>query len=343
MEGEGMDCTGWDVGGAHLKAARAEAGRIVGAVQQPCPLWLGRDRLGEAMATVRLQLGETPLHAVTMTGELADIFASRAEGVAWIAATMATALAPSAVRIYDGAGGFVPPGSAALHAEAIASANWHASATLTARSIPNALFSDMGSTTTDLVPIRGGAVAARGHSDAERLAVGELVYTGLTRSFVMALAPSAPLDGVWTPLAHEYFASTADVYRVLGELSESADQMPTADGREKTVAGSSTRLARMVGRDAASATAATWEGLAAWFAEAQLRQIADAAMLVLSVAALPPDAPVIGAGVGQHVLARLAGRLGRRFVRFADLPGLGGAADEWVGHCAPAVAMALLA
>ena len=271
MKGEAADCIGWDVGGAHLKAARAQAGRIVGVVQEPCPLWLGRERLAEAVAAVRLRLGEAPLHTVTMTGELADIFASRAEGVAWIAAAMAAALAPAEVRIYDASAGWLAPAAAAAHVEAIASANWHAAAALVARIVPDSLFMDMGSTTTDLVPIRDGVVAARGHTDAERLAAGELVYTGLTRSFVMALAPAAPLNGVWTPLAREYFAATADVYRVLGELAETADQMPTADGREKTVAASRARLARMVGRDAASAPAATWQALAAWFAEAQLR------------------------------------------------------------------------
>ncbi len=338
-----MDCIGWDVGGAHLKAARASGGRITGVVQQPCPLWLGRERLGEAIAAVRARLGEAPRHAVTMTGELADIFATRAEGVAWIAAAMQSALAPAAVRIYGAGAGWLAPDAVAAHVEAVASANWHAAAALAARSMADALFADMGSTTTDLVPLRAGTVAARGHTDAERLAAGELVYTGLTRSFVMALAPAAPLDGAWTPLAREYFASAADVHRVLGELDESADQMPTADGREKTVAAACARLARMVGRDAASAPLATWQSLAGFFAEAQLRQIADAAMLVLSAAALPPQAPLIGAGIGRSILARLAQRLGRPFISFADLPGLESTAGDWLAHCAPAVAMALLA
>jgi probable H4MPT-linked C1 transfer pathway protein len=342
MNHQGAECIGWDVGGAHLKAARAVAGRIAGVVQEPCPLWLGRERLAAALAAVRRRLGEAPLHQVTLTGELADVFASRREGVAWIAAAMAAALAPGTVRIYAAGAGFLAAEAAAAHAEAVASANWHAAAALAARAVPEALFADMGSTTTDLVPIRGGALAARGHTDAERLAAGELIYTGLTRSFVMALAPAVPMNGTWTPLACEYFASTADVYRVLGELEEEADQMPTADGRDKTRAASCARLARMVGRDAGSAPLATWQALAAFLAEAQLRRIADGAMLVLSAIPLAPEAPLIGAGVGRQVLERLAARLDRRFVAFADLPGLAGIEDEWLGHCAPAVAMALL-
>lgn len=334
---------GWDVGGAHLKGARVAGGRVVDVVQLPCPLWLGLDRLAAALDAAMGRLGPAALHAATMTGELADIFASRAEGVAAIAAALARTAAPATLLLYGGRAGFVGSGAAAARAEDIASANWHASAALAARRRPEALLVDVGSTTTDIVPLLGGRVAAAGYSDAERLACGELVYTGLTRSSLMALAPRAPVAGVWTPLACEHFATAADVYRILGELPEEADQMPAADGREKTAAASRARLARMVGRDAGDMTEAAWRDLAAWFAEAQLRRIADGALLALSRTALARDAPVVAAGVGGHLAARLAERLGRGCVAFADLAEADAAARDWAGSCAPAVAVALLA
>jgi probable H4MPT-linked C1 transfer pathway protein len=154
----------------------------------------------------------------------------------------------------------------------------------------------------------------------------------------MALGRRAPFQGAWTPLACEYFASSADLYRVLGELPEEADQLPAADGREKTPQASRARLARMVGRDAADATEAEWRALAAYFAEAQLRTIEDAARLVASRTGLPPV--VIGAGVGRRIAARLAGRLGAAYRDFAELIG---ADPGWAANCAPAVALALLA
>ena len=55
-------------------------------------------------------------------------------------------------------------------------ANWHAGAALIARYCREALLIDMGSTTTDIIPIVAGAVAARGYTDAERLTTGELAY-----------------------------------------------------------------------------------------------------------------------------------------------------------------------
>lgn len=332
-----MRVIGWDVGGAHLKAALAEDGRILRTLQVPMPLWQGITHLHDALRHCLAQLGAADRHAATMTGELCDLFANRAEGVAAITQALREATAPAPLTLYAGAAGFVPPDDAAEHAAQIASANFHASAALAARAVPDALLVDIGSTTTDIVPLRAGRVAALGQTDAARLAAGELVYTGLTRSFVMALTDRAPFAGAWTPLAGEYFASTADVYRVLGELDEAADMLPTADGREKTVAASRARLARMIGRDAADGDDAAWHALAAWLAEQQLRRIADAAALVLTRAALPATAPVLGAGTGRHLAARLAARIGRPYAEFPAAAPVG-AAD-----CAPAVAVALLA
>jgi (4-(4-[2-(gamma-L-glutamylamino)ethyl]phenoxymethyl)furan-2-yl)methanamine synthase len=334
-----LDCViGWDVGGAHLKAARAEHGRIVRVVQMPMPLWLGLERLQETLATVSAELGVAERHVATMTGELADVFSDRAEGVVRITQELQSVL--GTVVLYGGRAGMLPATGARDHVSDIASANWHASAALAGRFVGEGLFVDIGSTTADVVPVHGGTVAARGYSDAERLACGELVYTGMVRTPLMALASRAPVKGSWAGVAAELFATAADVYRVLRELPEDVDQMPSADGREKSVPASCARLARMVGYDAAASSEADWREVAAWFAEAQLRRIMDGAMLVLSRATLSQDAPVIAAGAGRHLVARLAARLGRRCVDFQEL--IPHAQGVKVGQCAPAAAVALL-
>jgi probable H4MPT-linked C1 transfer pathway protein len=325
---------GWDIGGAHLKGARAENGRIVAAAQAATPLWQGLDCLDAAFADLSRRLGPANAHGVTMTGELCDAFASRREGVAGLAAIAARHL--PAPRLYAGAAGFVA--DAAAHALQIASANWRASAEAAALKLPDALFIDIGSTTTDLIPIVGGRVAAIGADDASRLAAGELVYTGITRSFVMAMASRAPFAGQWTPLMNEYFAGAADLRRILGELDEGADLMATADGRDKSPAASRARLARMIGREAEDAPPEAWERLAAWFAEAQTRDICDAAFLRLSRGDLPPGAPAVVAGAGEAVAREAARRLGMNSFGFAELIGGGPEASL----CAPACAIALL-
>src|SRR5215469_9311159 len=123
---------GWDIGGVHLKAARAEHGRIVDAVQVPSPLRFGLAKLADAFAQAKAAIGTAPRHAVTMTAELADTFTSRQEGVAQLAAIAAQQL-DGDVKLYAGRAGFVAPSEAVNHVPDIASANWHASASFVAR------------------------------------------------------------------------------------------------------------------------------------------------------------------------------------------------------------------
>ena len=333
----------WDIGGVHLKAARAENGRILDAVQVASPLRLGIERIADAFGEVKSAIGPAPRHVVTMTAELADTFTSRREGVERLARLAARELAGSDVLLYAGRAGLVSPESASKHVEDIASANWHASASLVARLCGTALFVDMGSTTTDIVPVAGNALRSRGYTDVERLAAGELIYTGLVRGFVMAAADRAPVGGRWTTLINENFANMADVHRLLGTLPDDADKMTTADGRDKTVAASRARLARMVGRDAEAGEEAEWLELARWFAEAQVQSITDGAMLVLSRTALPISAPVVGAGIGTEVIAEVARRLSRPYLGFASLFDAPPTVGKLASQCAPAAALAVLA
>jgi probable H4MPT-linked C1 transfer pathway protein len=333
--------TGFDIGGAHLKVARAEAGRIVAAATFATPLWLGLDRLDAGLTEAAALHANSDRLAFTMTGELSDIFRSREAGVAALIDRIGGHFSARDKLVYAGRSGFVPFDRAAGLAAEIASANWHATAALVAKVCGDALFADMGSTTTDLIPIRNGAVAHEGYTDAERLSTGELVYAGFTRSFLFAVAQSAPVRGRLTPLMNEYFASIADVHRILGVLDEADDRLPAADNREKTVTASIARLARVVGRDAAELTGTEWREVARWFSEQQLRSIHDAASRLAHK--LAASAPIVGAGIGRWQLARLAERMERRFIDFAGIVPADDAMRREASAAAPAAAIALLA
>lgn len=333
---------GWDIGGVHLKAARAERGRIVKAVQVAAPLRGGLGLLAAAFARANAELGGAERHVATMTGELADTFASRAEGVERIATLAARELDGTTLAIYAGPAGYIAPEAAHHQVGLVASANWHACASFVASRRRNVLFMDMGSTTTDVIAIVDGRVAACGYTDAERLASGELVYTGLVRGFLMASAERAPFRGAWTTLINENFANMADVYRVLGTLPAGSDMMATADGREKTRKASLARLARMVGADAADAADPEWTALAQWFAEMQIRRVMDAAMFVSSRHAVAVDSPVVAAGAGVRVVGEVARRLGRSILGFDTLLDAAPEARASASQCAPAAALALL-
>lgn len=334
--------TGWDIGGAHVKAARVEHGRVTGIVQVACPLWTGLDKLDAAVVQAREALGETARHAITMTGEMVDLFDSRAAGVVAIVERLNAAL-PGELRLYAGRSGWVAPAGAAAQADDIASANWLATAAWVASRCPQALLADIGSTTSDLIVIDHG-VASASRSDADRLISGELVYAGLVRTPLMALAPAVVFRGRRHRLMAEHFATTADVWRLLEALPEHADQYPAADGGAKTEQASARRLARMIGRDVDEGSMDDWRSLAGTFAHAQLAALIDASRALPGINNLPADAPVVCAGAGCAIAARLAAALGRPAVMLASLLAhcAPACADE-ASTCAPAVVAALLA
>lgn len=336
-----MTRIGWDVGGAHLKAVALDGDRVVAAHILPCPLWQGLEHLRAAVETMLAALPAGPAgHALTMTGELCDLFAGRAEGVSAILDEMCRALAPASPRAWVRGRGLVAAGDAAADPLAVASMNWHAMASALAASAPAALLVDVGSTTTDVLVIVDGEPRARGLDDRARLASDELVYQGVARTPVMALAARVPYRGRWQSLAAEYFATTADVYRLLGQLPDEADLLPSADGRAKTVALSAARLARMVGDDGGPAMLGALVDLAAWLRGAQLTRLREAALRVVDGA---QPAVVVGAGVGRFLVRELARVLGLPYRDYAEALGVGGAASEVANDCAPALALARLA
>ncbi|MFM8330062.1 MAG: hydantoinase/oxoprolinase family protein [Candidatus Methylumidiphilus sp.] len=341
-----VDLIGWDIGGAHLKAAALDAGHLAGVAQQPCPLWLGLEHFHAAARAILAEMPPAPgcRHAVTMTGELADLFAHREAGVFGLLHALAEHVPSADIRVFAGATGFIDANAVRPgHVAAIASANWLATGLYAARQTPQALLLDIGSTTTDLLVLRDGAAQALGHTDSARLRHGELVYSGAVRTSLMAIADAAPLDGEWVGLMAEHFATTADVYRLTGELPAHADQSATADGAAKTPEASARRLARLAGRDLESADMAVWRRLAYYFRERQLARLTDACQRQLSRNLLGQDAPVIGAGVGRFLAHELARRLAHPYLDFDDLfPTPARPHGFHIADCAPAVALAYL-
>lgn len=336
--------TGWDLGGAHLKVAQSDsAGRLGAVLQLPCTLWRGLEHLTQAIGEARSRLTPTRRHGVTMTGELVDLFASRSEGVESLARTIREAFPEADLHFYAGPAGFIAPADAAAHARDIASANWHASARYVAGRCRSGLLLDVGSTTTDIVPFADGRVNTIGFADSERMTAEELVYTGVTRTPVMAIAEAVPFAGERQRLMAEYFANSADIHRLTGMLPEGVDQHDTADGRGKTAEDSARRLARMLGRDFVPEDLPAWRRLAAHLAERQLQAILAAAERVLSRGIIPDDAPVVGAGIGRYLGRGLAERLGRPYSDFATLVSGSSEMREWAARCAPAAAVAALA
>jgi probable H4MPT-linked C1 transfer pathway protein len=313
-------------------------------IQLPCPLWQGLSTFHRAVEDVQERLDVRPeRHVITMTGELVDFFPERATGVRVLLEAMVERLADSLIEVYAGDSGLLDVEEAKCCTAKVASANWLASAALTANKIDEGVFIDVGSTTTDLLLLKGGRIAAQGRDDFERLRFGELVYTGVVRTPVMALGDRAPFQGEWVGLMAEHFATSADVHRLTGVLPEHADLMPTADQQGKTAIDSARRLARMIGLDFESVDMPAWRQLARYFTECQLSRLGSAAQRLLSRGLVGDQAPLVGAGVGRFLVADLAQRLGRPYVDFASFFVSQFSARPDAADCAPAAALATLA
>jgi (4-(4-[2-(gamma-L-glutamylamino)ethyl]phenoxymethyl)furan-2-yl)methanamine synthase len=234
-----MSTLGLDVGGANLKAAHSSGI----ALSQPFELWKDPAGLAGALARCIRKLPPFDTLAVTMTGELCDCFPTRRHGVEHILEAVAATGAGKSIKVWQTTGRFVDLQEARASPLATASANWHALATWAGRFVTadQSLLIDAGSTTCDIIPLRDGKPAPIAFTDRDRLKSRELVYTGVRRTPVCALLGA---EG-----AAEWFATTLDVYLLLGKTAENANDCNTADGRPATVQAAQARLARMIGAD----------------------------------------------------------------------------------------------
>lgn len=314
---------GWDIGGANVKAVKLNAeGEILQALQLPCELWRGLERLQNAIKMVIATFKVVPseaLHVVTMTGELVDLFPNRHTGVLEIATTLNRLLGcdGATIKFYAADKGFVHFNQVSASSMHIASANWYASASALASHAQEALLVDIGSTTTDIIPIQSGKVNMLSVSDAERMQTDHLIYTGVIRTPVMALGNKIVFEGVETNVAAEYFATMADVYRLSGELSQEADTAETADGQNKSALASARRLARMIGHDVEDKPLEVWKNLALVCRHMQVHQIKSAILKQLKY--LKPNTPIIGAGAGSFLVKSLTSELGHPYLPVSQI------------------------
>ena len=297
-----MQTLGLDIGGANLKAAD---GRDA-AVSVPFPLWKNPDGLADALRDLAGRFPPFDRLAVTMTGELCDCFETKAGGVAHILEACEKLAAGRPVWVWQTAGEFVDPATARECWQLTAAANWHASATFVGRCVPAgpALFIDMGSTTTDIVPLEDGVPAPAGRTDFERLRSDELYYRGVGRTPVEFMA-SAEVGGrgVWLPC--ERFATTRDIFLALEETPEDPSDTGTADGRPATRGHALGRLARALCCDRTELDEAVLVEFAEDLRAELLSELLAAVSVVAGRLSGPPRA-VVRAGSGAFLAAGLA-------------------------------------
>jgi probable H4MPT-linked C1 transfer pathway protein len=330
-----MSLLALDVGGANLKAADG----LGFAAAQEFALWREPDILPQVLEDLIRRAPAAERFVATMTGELADPYETKTEGVRAIVTALIKAVAGRGLVIYLTDGSFSPPQIAVERPLAAAASNWHALASFAARFTQSGdgLLLDIGGTTCDIIPIADGRPAATGTTDPERLAAGELVYTGVVRSPICALAQSFPWRGAPCPTAHELFATTRDAYMILGDLPEDPRSRATADGRPATRAAARDRLARAICADRDMFSEADALAAAETVRTAQAARIAIALRNVLGRMKTKAATIVLsgqGEFLGRHVMDRMRSE--------AEVVSLGEKLGPEVSRCAPAHALAVL-
>jgi len=308
-----MRILGLDVGGAHVKAALLRPdGKLPRRKVYPFEIWKNPDGLAALLRAVRNEHKPDAV-ALTMTGELSDVFKSRADGVRHIVNCAVDAMSPLRVNLMDVDGGFIGPLAAIKAHDRVASANWCATARWVSKHLARCIVADIGSTTTDILPVKNGLPAVRGKTDLQRLVTGELLYTGFLRTPVSAVAPSLKIRGAPVALCPEYFAVMGDALLYLGEISAKDYTIPTPDNGPKTKRGAAIRLARLVLSSPEELGGDEVRLIANQAVAAQVETISNAMKRVMKTQKLI-DAPVVLIGPGRIYLRQLSARVKNRFV-----------------------------
>jgi probable H4MPT-linked C1 transfer pathway protein len=282
---------GIDVGGANLKLVDGNRVTI-----QYCPLWEDAP-LTDLLHAFRAAHPD-PDAAVVMSGELADCFGTKMEGIRFIVESVQEAYPDATFYGTDGVFHRKP-------VPQLAAANWLAAADLIRLRHSRAVLLDIGSTTTDIIPLPEFS-RLLGLTDLGRLQRGYLLYTGLLRTSLATQIQTVNLKGVATPTCAEYFAIAADAHLVLGHITPRTYTCDPPDRGEKNVGASLRRLARVVCTDLDEIGPDGAMEIARQFWEAQRDRIRAAADKVAGECGADD---IVIAGIGSSLFARdLGGR-----------------------------------
>ena len=328
-----MRVVGFDVGGVNTKAAYVETkgGSLVElrTASEYFPVWRrSLDNLPVMLRGLLEQLkGSSGLDGVglTMTAELSDAYRTKREGVHHILDSME--------KVLDGVPGFVLDVDAELRSvEAaraeplgVAAANWAATGWMVSQRMMDCIIVDIGSTSTSIIPVVDGMIAARGRNDLEKLMKGELVYTGSLRTNVAAIVDSIRLRGGEAKVSSELFAQSGDIHLIMGNIGGDDYTVDTADGREKTREESMARLARVICADIEMLGEEEIVDIAKQVYDAQIEQVAEGLRQVHDGLKHrgKHEPPVMVTGLGRDFLAKAAaGRAGfKEIVNFGEVIG----------------------
>lgn len=302
-----MKIAGFDIGGANTDLAIIDfdqGGDIenIKADFRYLPMWTKNEELGKyLLELIGDEIENLDAVGVSMTAELVDAYKTKKEGVLDIVNKVEDTFdVPVA---YVGLSGMMDASQVNSDPLHVAAANWVATSQIASIMSSDCILVDVGSTTTDIIPIKNGSECALGRSDLERLGTGELVYTGTLRTNVAALVDKVPFDEGWFRVSSELFAISADVHHVLGNINAEEYSCDTPDGAGKDKKDSLRRISRVLCGDLDILSTSDIESICEYIYNQQALKISEA---ILEVAERNFLDEVITTGLGMNILAAKA-------------------------------------
>jgi len=300
---------GLDIGGANIKGAvvisKGARARLKSQFSLPFELFRDKAALADKLAFLRKKI-KPEMVALTMTGELCDNFSNRSAGAKWILGCAQKSFAGLAIKVVDNKGELTTMSQARRQPMAVASANWAATARwVAANGLRHGVVIDIGSTTTDILPIKDGAPACRGVDDFSRAREGELVYTGYLRTHAAMVAHEITIQGRKMDSCPEYFAIMGDAHLLSGEMGPREYTCATPDGGPKTKQGAARRLCRIVMADLEQLGMESGKEIADQIVAAQTNRLERALAGIIQRTGLDNSASILAIGAGAGVYGKM--------------------------------------
>ena len=318
---------GIDIGGANTKAATSD-GSFVRLIY--APLWRNKTIIYDILSDVKRELEGEGIGEVgaVMTGELCGCFNTKREGVLYIKRAVSTMFENA--KFFDSYCTFKNNSYVDKDPLSFAATNWLASAKFISEEYKNAIFVDIGSTTTDVIPIVEGKVKAK-RTDLERLKYGELIYSGVLRTGIPHLLKRVKIMGEEYGTSSELFAISADAYLVLGCITNDdyrcekpcnyfVNEEVKKENEDKNRISAMQRLARVLCSDLEEIGEEGAVGIAEQVKEAQVGELIDSMKRIKEMHGLKK---VVSAGIGDFIVEEAADSLNMNFLSLSSIYGKG--------------------
>jgi len=338
---------GLDIGGANTKATYIKTDNGTVNEQRTAleyfPIWKDRkEQLPQVLEKLKQKVADSTaldVVGVTITAELSDAYMTKKEGINHVLDCVTKVFADVPTFVLDVETKMLTVKDARMEPLKVASANWAATGWMISQFIKNCIIIDVGSTTTSIIPVINGKVAARGRTDLEKLQNGELVYSGSLRTNLAAIVESIPVKGKMTRVSSELFAQSGDVHLLLNNIEHEDYTAETCDGRGKTRKEAAARLARVVCADTDMLNEQEIVVMAKFVYERQVEQISAGLKHVYErKQSIQGEKMAVVTGLGRNFLARKAAeKVG--FKQIIDMKELVGAEAAIVS---PSIGVALM-